>query len=581
MPSKPPPLIRTVPPPGDQPRSFATRSRPHAPGHPSLRGPRIYAPSSSYRFHRRGSGRVRVLIALGVVVVLAAAGWFIRQQLHLTTEIEGIEAGAQLRPEAAAGREVRWRVDPASSATAAQVRFDGSPVTDAVIADGTVAWRLPPEVAVGDHTLALTVDRAVVIGRTTRTWTFTVDATPPGLQVTPPAAVAIDQPVTVEGVVEGGSILALAGQPVALEEGRFRIEFPAPPPGPLQFVATDAAGNATTLEVQVPVARPRTAAVHMRAEDWANPAVKAPIDALIAAGKINAVELDVKDENGLIGYQSQVAMARDIGAVTDHYDARAALDELHGKGVRVIGRIVAFRDPVLARAAWDRGFRDAVLQTPTGEMLGAYGGFTNYVNPTVRQYNLALAAEAADLGFDEILWDYIRRPEGSPETMVVPGLGSGASSDYIVSFLAEAQAILRPKGKRQGASVFGIAASRPDSIAQDIPRLAAHVEYLAPMLYPSHWNKGEYDVADPNGDPYSIVKASLADFQRVTSGMPVALVPWLQDFDQGLDYGPVQVQAQIQAAVDLGVPDYLLWNPESEYDADGLAPLAPAGGGGG
>jgi len=121
--------------------------------------------------------------------------------------------------------------------------------------------------------------------------------------------------------------------------------------------------------------------------------------------------------------------------------------------------------------------------------------------------------------------------------------------------------------------VFGIAATRGDSIAQDIPKMAQHLDYVAPMLYPSHWNKGEYGVPNPNADPYAIIKASLADFKDRTQGMPVALVPWLQDFDDGLPYGPEQVAAQISAARDLGVDGFLMWNPSSHYDGGGLTAL--------
>jgi hypothetical protein len=240
----------------------------------------------------------------------------------------------------------------------------------------------------------------------------------------------------------------------------------------------------------------------------------------------------------------------------------------------VIGRIVAFRDPILANAAWNQGYTDAVLQDPvTGEMLDAYGGFTNYVNQTVRDYNLAIAIEAAEAGFDDILWDYLRRPEGEPASMFVPGLGEGKSADYIVSFLAEAQTRLRPLGVRQGASVFGIAATRPGTIAQDVTAMAQHLDYVAPMLYPSHWNGGEYGIDDPNADPYGIVKASLADFQSRTVGLPVAVVPWLQDFDDGLDYGPFELAAQVNAAKELGVDGFLLWNPSSLYTVDGMFPV--------
>src|SRR3546814_9747922 len=96
-------------------------------------------------------------------------------------------------------------------------------------------------------------------------------------------------------------------------------------------------------------------------------------------------------------------------------DLAEAVATIEEHGARVIGRIVAFRDPVYAQAAWDAGRKDEVLQTPDGGMLSSYGGYTNYVHPAVQKYNLDLALEAVDAGAHDILWDYIHRPEGRPE----------------------------------------------------------------------------------------------------------------------------------------------------------------------
>jgi hypothetical protein len=296
--------------------------------------------------------------------------------------------------------------------------------------------------------------------------------------------------------------------------------------------------------------------------------------AMVDAHQVDAVELDLKDEGGVVGYDSKVPLAQQIGAVQTSYDLGQAVATLHAKGVRVIGRIVAFRDPVLAKAAWADGHHDWVVQTPQGRPLGAYGGFTNPASADVRAYNVALAEEAAERGVDEVLWDYARRPEGPISSMVLPGL-TGPPADAVVALLTEGQAVLRPHGVLQGVSVFGIAATRPDQVAQDVPAIAAHVDYIAPMLYPSHWNKGEYGVADPNRQPYDIIKASLADFQKDVQAAGTPLSPWLQDFSEGVPYGEAEVRAQIQAARDLGVTDWLLWNAGSVYTASALDPLTP------
>ena len=90
------------------------------------------------------------------------------------------------------------------------------------------------------------------------------------------------------------------------------------------------------------------------------------------------------------------------------------------------------------------------------------------------------------------------------------------------------------------------------------------------MVYPSHWGRGEYGVAHPEAQPYDITYASLADFQDVLAGTNTAVVPWLQDFSMRVNYGPEEVRAQIDAAADLGISDWLLWDPTVTYTTEGL-----------
>ena len=104
----------------------------------------------------------------------------------------------------------------------------------------------------------------------------------------------------------------------------------------------------------------------------------------------------------------------------------------------MIGRLVCFRDPILAPAAWKAGNHDEVIQTPSGApYVGSYGygGFTNFANPVVRKYQIDIAVAAARAGVDEILYDYVRRPDGPLSTMAFPGL-KGTAEASIVSFLA-------------------------------------------------------------------------------------------------------------------------------------------------
>ena len=200
--------------------------------------------------------------------------------------------------------------------------------------------------------------------------------------------------------------------------------------------------------------------------------------------------------------------------------------------------------------------------------------FTNFASPAVRQYNIDLAVEAATLGFDEILFDYVRRPDGAIETMSIPGLTVDPAVG-VADFVRATRTALTGMPVTLGISVFGIAATRPEPIAQDMRLLLPWVDYIAPMIYPSHWGPGEYGLANPNANPYEIVKRSLKDFHDIAYGSGVAVLPWLQAFSAGgIDYGPDKVIAQVQAAAEMGSPGFLLWNSGSTYDPNALPPLA-------
>ena len=433
----------------------------------------------------------------------------------------------------------------------------------------------------GTNKLVVSLSGRFGVGGSTVERTFTFD--PRGPQLIVPAAVLAPtaaRPATIRGLVDDAVALTADGRPITIEEGgAFAFAVPVDSTS-VTFAATDADGNPAEATVQITSDPPAahystTAAVHVSARGWADPAVREPILALARQGLINAVQLDIKDESGEVGYASAVPLAVSAGAASGHYDAHAAIGELHRLGVRVIGRIVCFLDPHLATWAWESGRSEMiVMQGSGGPLQTDYGpaAFTNVANADVRQYQIDLAREAVGLGFDEILYDYVRRPEGDTTVMYFPGL-QGAPDVAVARFVAETNTQLGVTGAELGVSVFGIAATRPESIAQDIRLLAPHVDYVAPMVYPSHWGAGEYDVGDPLRQPADIVRASIADFGAVVAGSGAAVVPWLQDFSAGgVVYGPVEVRAQIDAAIEAGASGFLLWNSGSFYTAAALQP---------
>lgn len=425
----------------------------------------------------------------------------------------------------------------------------------------------------GQHTLSVAAEAAFGLATTELERRFTVDTTPPELDV--PGEVwtsSFTDPFTFDGRVAGATRVSADGQAVEVRDGGFTVRGDDPP-ATVELAAADAAGNTARETVTVGVEHPGMRAVHMTAVSWNSDAIREPVLDMIEQGKIDTVELDIKDESGQVGYDSEVPLAEKIDADKGHYDAAKVIDKLHDMGVRVVGRLVCFRDPVLAEAAWTSGKRERVVQTPGGKAYaGGYGeyAFTNFANETVRQYNIDLAVEAAKLGFDDILYDYIRRPDGRLDSMVFPGLETTPSAS-IADFVEESSEPVHTAGAFVGVSVFGIAATRPESVAQDIPQIADHADYIAPMVYPSHWGPGEYGVARPNSQPHGIVQRSLQDFRDQVDGTGAVVIPWLQDFSLGVGYGADEVRAQIEAAQDAGIDAFLLWSPGASYTSAALS----------
>lgn len=438
-----------------------------------------------------------------------------------------------------------------------------------------------PELADGSHTVTVTLTGLKGSQSRTESLTWMVDATPPALtapaEVTPPPDGAA---IEVAGLLSSDVVaVTVNGQALGISGGAYRASV-APTIPSIELVAIDAAGNEARRSIAVttapkPAEYPMTSAVHVGQSAWADPERREGILNMIREGRINAVQLDIKDEAGDIGYPTEVALAREIGAKMDFYDVREALDLLHSMKVRVIGRVVCFLDPTLAKWSWANGKPDNVILDATGAAplpSESYGdaAFTNLASPTVQQYAIDLAVEGARLGFDEIIYDYVRRPEGDVARMQFPGI-TEPPEVTLARFVERSKAALEPSGTELGLSLFGVAATRPENTAQDVRLLGPLVDFIAPMIYPALWGDGEYGVAKPWKEPYEIVKRSLVDWHAVTDGSGAAIVPWLQDFAAGrYEYNAFDVATQIDGARNAGSTGYLMWNPKSKYHTDGI-----------
>ncbi len=523
------------------------------------------------------------LIAVAVVALVLGAGYLAIRIDAPALAASGPPADAKIGAVAQQALKFEVRASRRTLDDTSWV-LDGQDVRSRVRRANGVAALSGRKIGDGEHWLTVRADGRLPGARTTHKWHFTIDTTPPTVRLDPKTVKApVEQPMSFAGTVHEGDTVTVGGRRAPVKGDRFSLPLSEPPAAPVDVSVTDEFGNTSVRQVAVEIIprapRAKVRAVHVTSYAWADPTLRRGVLQLIDQGRINTVELDLKDEAGEIGFDANIPVARQVGAVKDIYSLPQALDTLHRKGVMVVGRIVAFRDPLYATGAWQRGWRSQVIQTPGGQPYSGYGGFTNFASPAVRRYNVEIAREAAKAGIDDVLYDYVRRPDGPISTMVFPGL-KGTPEASVASFLGEARKALKPYGTFLGASVFGVAATRPTEVAQDIPAIGRNVDYVAPMVYPSHWGNGEYNVAYPNAEPYQIVNRSLKDFTTQVKGTGARVVPWLQDFSLGVDYGPKQVAEQIKAARDDGIDEWILWDPNVTYTGSGLppAPTVPAKG---
>lgn len=453
--------------------------------------------------------------------------------------------------------------------------LDGDDVTaDAQVDDDGLTYA-PDTLDDGDYSLAVHADADQV--DPLHTWDFEVDATEPAFELTAPRrSIAASGPVTLAGRTDPGATVEVAGrQTTASDDGAFELDLDDggaahDGDGRLAITVTDVAGNRLEVEHTLAVVASRVEtddirAVHAAWWAWNNPDLRGAILQMLEDGKINAVQIDLKDEGGHLGYVSEIPLAHEIDAVKGSLDLEQTVADLHAEGVPVIGRIVAFADPTLAPWAWENGRRDWVIQDNGGQDFyrGSYEGFSNFTHPEVIDYNLDIAEEAARAGVDHILWDYIRRPEGI-EKYTVPGLTT-TPEKAIVDFARQADERLEPYGIVHGASVYGIAVDRPTQIGQDIQGMADHLDYVAPMLYPSHWGPWEYGVEDPNRQPYDIISEALKVWNEATADKRARVVPWLEDTPYRAWDRPLQVREQLRAAAEHAGNEWLMWHPGSTF----------------
>lgn len=292
--------------------------------------------------------------------------------------------------------------------------------------------------------------------------------------------------------------------------------------------------------------------------------------------EINAIVVDIKDSSGRVFYDTNVQLAHDIGAVEIHYDLEQRLQELQDRDIYSIARIVVFEDPILA----DQRRELAIKDINTGGLWTTWDGlaWVNAHQREVWEYNIQIAVEAANKGFDEIQLDYIRFPTDGilEDADYGTEYGNESASDAISGFLEQMQLALAPTGAYLAVDIFGFTLweMSDGGIGQQLERIEPFVDVINPMIYPSHFHPGAMGFDLPNDHPYEVILWSLQSGAERIGNKSYKFRPWLQDFSygEGIEYGAAELRAQIQASDDFGASGWLVWNAANVFSVEAFNP---------
>ncbi|MCX7746312.1 MAG: putative glycoside hydrolase [Clostridia bacterium] len=303
---------------------------------------------------------------------------------------------------------------------------------------------------------------------------------------------------------------------------------------------------------------------------------------LAKSTEVNAYVVDIKDDDGYVGYESNVPMVREVKAWKKKYDVDRVIKAFHDNNIYLIGRVVCFKDPVLSSKK-----PQLAIKHSNGGLWRDNHGLT-WLSPYNRDswpYLVAIAKEGVEKGFDEIQFDYIRFANDGAKKAMNFGNQNLKKHEIINEFLAYAKKEM--PGVKLSADVFGIICESPgdtEGIGQYLELVGKDIDYISPMVYPSHYaagqivNKVKFD--KPDLDPYGVIYHSLAKAKERISkveGYKAGVRPYLQDFTASWlgkgyyqTYGPDQVRQQIKAVYDAGYEEWILWDAGNSYSESAL-----------
>lgn len=288
---------------------------------------------------------------------------------------------------------------------------------------------------------------------------------------------------------------------------------------------------------------------------------------------INSVVVAVKEKNGDVyipGIDITYKYKTYVSAISN---PKEMIEDFKKEKLYTIARVVCFHDNKLPKIKPDiavKNVNGGVWKSKNGDM------WVDPYNKEVWEYIISVAEKASEYGFDEIQFDYIRYPtEGDVKlcSFSVPHSNEDAENN-IVDFIKYAKERLSKYNVKISVDVFGLTTKSSMGIGQNLKKMIKVVDRVYPMMYPSHYYSGEYNLIDPEREPYKLINRALKQAMNMVEVDYYKIVPYLQDFSLSVRYGPFELRAQIIAAKNNYIKSFLLWNPASKYLWETLTPQA-------
>jgi len=314
--------------------------------------------------------------------------------------------------------------------------------------------------------------------------------------------------------------------------------------------------------------------LYLTAYSAGNPKKMEEIIKLIGETELNAVVIDIKDYTGYVLYDSHAPLVKKFK--TEKILIRnlsALIRRLHEHKIYVIARQTVFQDPALAEKKPEWAFADrggGVWRDKKGL------SWVDATRPEVWAYNLAIAREAIGLGFDEINFDYVRFPSDGDLSRAVYRNGASKRYEVMGKFYSYLSEKLADEPAWISVDMFGLVMERKGeddmNIGQRLIDAVNVVDYVSPMLYPSHYPVGHLGLTNPADNPGLVIAHDMEEGIPRFTGTRAEVRPWIQAFNLGAVYDGAKIREEIDAVEKYSSAGWMLWNASNRYSDAGLDP---------